>query len=378
MNRDFVIRTLRATAPSSACWGPAKGHVSLSSVIAEPEKHGLKSLVVSHPAESVTFSPPEWYSPGSEGAFCDQVPEQIADQVATFEGCRFIGLDGLLITKADQLLSEVLMQPGGNFDAHPAMRSPWYGRVNRVRKKVAIISSRFSNNYYHWLFDILPRFEMVRQAGISPDVYYLHVAGDFQRESLAMLGIPDASLMPALPRAQFAADSVILPLVPGGLEGVSAWTVRHLREKLVGSRNIKKQRLIYISRAKAQTRKVLNEDEVRTFLERRGFETVFLEELSFQEQVATLASARAVVAAHGAGLANIVFCESGTPIIECFRGDYVNALYFRLARLCGHPYAAIIDFGDDPAYVGMNQFKVVTPFKISLSDLEAALSAMGI
>ena len=342
MNRETLIRSLRATAPSSACWGPAKGHVSVATVIAEPEKHGLKNMVVSHPAEFVTFSAPEWCSPGSEGAFCDQVPEQTADQVATFEGCRVIGLDGLLVTRADRLLEETLMQPGGDFAAHPAMRSPWYGPVRRVRGNMAVISSRFSNNYYHWLFDILPRFEMVRRAGISPDAFYLHVEGNFQRETLAMLGIPDASLMHAKTRAQFQAERVILPLVPGGLKGVSAWTVHHLREKFVGSGSSQKRRLLYISRGKARYRKVTNESDVRAFLERRGFETIFLEDLGFREQVETLASARAVVAAHGAGLANIVFCQAGTPVIEFFHENYVNALYFRLARLCGHAYAAVV------------------------------------
>jgi capsular polysaccharide biosynthesis protein len=43
--------------------------------------------------------------------------------------------------------------------------------------------------------------------------------------------------------------------------------------------------LIYISRANAKHRRVLNEDQVIKYLAKFGFNTVFLEDMSFREQV---------------------------------------------------------------------------------------------
>ena len=55
-------------------------------------------------------------------------------------------------------------------------------------------------------------------------------------------------------------------------------------------------RRVYISRARAGYRRVLNEEGVVNLLRRRGFEVLEMEGLSVQEQAAAMASCEAVVA----------------------------------------------------------------------------------
>jgi len=79
--------------------------------------------------------------------------------------------------------------------------------------------------------------------------------------------------------------------------------------------NSAKNRL-FISRADALFRRVLNEEEILPLLNEYGFTSVKLEGLSFIEQVKLFRDAEAVVLPHGSGLANLVFCSKGTKVIE--------------------------------------------------------------
>ncbi|MBD1921548.1 glycosyltransferase family 61 protein [Microcoleus sp. FACHB-831] len=51
------------------------------------------------------------------------------------------------------------------------------------------------------------------------------------------------------------------------------------------------------------------------FLKKFGFEQVTLESLSVSDQAALFSSAQVVIAPHGAGLSNVVFCNRGTKVI---------------------------------------------------------------
>jgi capsular polysaccharide biosynthesis protein len=72
---------------------------------------------------------------------------------------------------------------------------------------------------------------------------------------------------------------------------------------------------------------VLNEEALIGMLQQYGFQTVLLSKLSFAEQVALFASAKIIVAAHGAGLANLSFCNEGTHLIEIFSEHYIKPTY---------------------------------------------------
>ena len=86
---------------------------------------------------------------------------------------------------------------------------------------------------------------------------------------------------------------------------------------------------IYITRQKAKYRKVVNEDEVIQLLTRYGFTVVDFDDLSFWEQVAQMQVAKYVVAVHGAGVANIVFANPQTKILELLH-EYKSQADYRL------------------------------------------------
>ena len=87
-------------------------------------------------------------------------------------------------------------------------------------------------------------------------------------------------------------------------------------------------RKLYVTRRNAKVRRLINEEEVATYLQERGFEVVALEERPFQEQVQLFAEARIVVAQHGAGLANLLFARA--PRVLEILSDKDRQIFFSL------------------------------------------------
>lgn len=89
---------------------------------------------------------------------------------------------------------------------------------------------------------------------------------------------------------------------------------------------------IYISRKKANKRKIYNEEELIPLLRKLNFEIVYCEDMSFAEQVTCFSNARILVSNHGAGLTNMMFMNDGGFVFELrYQNDSVNNCYFALA-----------------------------------------------
>ena len=82
------------------------------------------------------------------------------------------------------------------------------------------------------------------------------------------------------------------------------------------SRNSKSLKRIYISRKLAVKRHLTNEEEFLPLLKKYNFRKVFLEEMSILEQVELFRNASHVIAAHGAGLTNVLFAPADVKILE--------------------------------------------------------------
>jgi len=115
-----------------------------------------------------------------------------------------------------------------------------------------------------------------------------------------------------------------------------------LRHYGVARRNGEEGRRLYISRNDAVLRRVTNEAEIVAMLDRYGFEPVESGRMLFEEQVRLFASAGIIVAPHGAGLANLMFCRPGTKVLEFFPANYIDDGLCRLAVGMGMDYRHMI------------------------------------
>ena len=239
--------------------------------------------------------------------------------------------------------------------------------------RLGVATATNQDYYYHWIFDILPRLQ--RAIGEGVDRVYLQRRQPFQKASLDVLGIDDGFIVNTEDEPWVSADELVVPchqIMTGHHH--PRWVVDWVRDSflpLAGSAPgaTSGRRRLFISRSIARNRRIVNEDEIWALLEPRGFEYVLAEKLPFAEQIAMFAGAEAVVAPHGAGLANLVFCAPGTRVVELFPSMTMDA-YYRLS----------IDLDLDYAFVKTRQFRlhrrVGEDFSIEPGDFSAVLDHM--
>jgi capsular polysaccharide biosynthesis protein len=266
--------------------------------------------------------------------------------------------DGHIITPDNQLLDDVSVDFGAekwSLRPRPAavVRYWRFHGVADYRARVAVLATHGADIYFHWFFQLLPRFELIRRAGIDMDSIEYFVVNDlskpFQRDSMEALGIERGRIIETSQVPYLRARELIVPSVPIGGGCYWPWMCDFLRATFLRKDARRKAgsvgRRVYISRGLAPYRRVLNEAEVIQFLRRHRFEEIRLEQLSMREQAESMASCEAVVAPHGAGLSNIVFCSPGTKIIEIFSPELVTGFFWKLSNQMDLDYYYILGKG---------------------------------
>jgi capsular polysaccharide biosynthesis protein len=133
---------------------------------------------------------------------------------------------------------------------------------------------------------------------------------------------------------------------------ISAELLRATRERALARRAApaRSGRKIYIKRA--GSRSVVNALEVESELSRLGFESFFMEELDVYEQIDLFRGAAFVVGAHGAALANLIFCPAGTKVLEMSPDEEYRPFFAQIAYKLGLAHAVLPCPTDDNTFFG--------------------------
>jgi hypothetical protein len=291
--------------------------------------------------------------------------------------------DCAVIPSDDRLLAEIsrVYVP---ITEHPIF-SKWKLRpasyFNSTVAVMAVLSG--DRNYFHWMFEVLPRFELLRLSGIKiEDIDYFFVndcSYPFQRETLANFGIPVEKIIECTKKSHIKARKLIVPSLPGNTFDLPRWTCDFLRSKFLNDRAEEKFDLkrIYITRSDAQYRKILNEDEIIEFLERSGFQSVTLASMTVSEQISLFSAVDVIIAPHGAGLSNIVFCKPETKIIELFSPKYVKPYYWCISNHIPLDYYLLIGAIDE-TIEPCSSPEYMNNFSINIENLSKTLNIANI
>jgi capsular polysaccharide biosynthesis protein len=199
------------------------------------------------------------------------------------------------------------------------------------------------DNYYHWLMDTLPRWKMLQAANhVEYDYVLLHSrTANFQEEMLDQLKIPAAKRLRCSKNFVHQFDRLVVPSMPYPLRQIAPWVCDWLRSFFPDQRGGPER--IYLSRRRARRRRLVNEAELESKLQSLGFISVLPEQMpSVAEQAKMFASAKCVVAPHGAGLTNMVFAPPDALLVELFHPDILRPTYKNLAAARGLRYTALI------------------------------------
>lgn len=245
--------------------------------------------------------------------------------------------------------------------------------------------------FSHWMFDVLPKIEVLRRAGwMEGGIDHYVVNGEcqvFMKESFKRLGIPPEKVVP-VDDAVISAKRLLIPSRIRLRFATPPWARQFVRETFrgtageVGVRNTAAK--LYISRAKARGRRITNEAQIRDVLEKYGFLTVFAEDHSIAEFAQMVAGAQQIVAPHGAGLANLVFASRGLQVLEIYSAHIV-AEYWLLTSAIGGRYYLLAGRDEEGRYPWEEgAYSELSPgernqadFSVNIEDLERALEAMA-
>jgi hypothetical protein len=259
-----------------------------------------------------------------------------AVRVASLPRGRVLGPHRAVITGAGDLVQEVSRYFGTSRPLeHPLFLNPSPPPVHEVPGRLGVLAARGDSNYYHFLIDVLPRLGVLEQAvgAPEPDQWYVSVTLPFQGQLLDLLGLKADQRLDAASVPHVRAAELVVPGLPATTEKNPPWVVSWLRSRLLPGVDVSGPRTrIYVTRGtSANNRAVRNEAAVGSLLESYGFVGIDPGSLSVEEQIRTFARAELIVAAHGAALANLVFCSPGTRVIELFPAGYLLPDYWRLA-----------------------------------------------
>ncbi|HEV7300601.1 MAG TPA: glycosyltransferase family 61 protein [Tepidisphaeraceae bacterium] len=383
--RSILNRDVELPAPTGICTSTEQW--VQSALARDPAaRHSFQLL---HPATEIRRALPKTIEKTVHWRFrAGEVTTQPATFVATIEQGRAYN-EGAVITPDDQLLADVSwMIVAGEYskDAsdHAVFKNRRLPPLHKVDGRVAVLSATSGRGYYHWMFDVLPRLHLLREAGISLDSIDRFLVNNyvsrFHIETLSILGIPRGKIMESHWNPHVKADQLIVPSLVGDTGYVPVYACEFLRDTFLPKVPIDgaaRPKRLYFNRTQVTHRRVTNETEVIDLLGRHGFESITLENLPLTEQIALLAGAEVVVVPHGAGLTNIVFCKPGTKIIELLSPNAVNVMYWTISNQVGLDYYYVLSDGARaPEFV--NPYNNNDDLRISLTDLSDVLEMAGL
>lgn len=211
---------------------------------------------------------------------------------------------------------------------------------------------RWAYNYSHWTEEWLTQFEGLRhyceQTGKQPTIIIPPSPSSFVYESLATLGYSQDDYI-EWNHNRIRVEKLVLPSIRRFRSDTSDDYIRMpsaihwIRDTILDSIDLPDPAdypsKLFISREDANTRRIINRDEVKKALSKRGFETVVLSDISFVEQKRLFFNADMIVGTHGAGLTELIYAPNAA-VVELF-GSYMVPVYFEMAKGLGMPYGCL-------------------------------------
>jgi capsular polysaccharide biosynthesis protein len=231
----------------------------------------------------------------------------------------------------------------------------------------------WATNYAHWVTEFLQRAILARRHGFVGKVAIRRGSPKFVRESLEMLGFQSNDVA-ELDEGLYRAGELTVASASrfGNVPRIEY--LAELRERLISAAggDASTRRRIYISREGAE-RAVVNESELVPILDKRGFQILKAEELSFADQVRLFSGCDVLVGPHGAGVFNALFMRRDGLVLEILNEARYDLLPKRMVQTLGiehwHVHAKNLDFATWPTHVDPRGFEVTLDMALERLEL---------
>ncbi len=227
-------------------------------------------------------------------------------------------------------------------------------------KVVSLLSGGAGNyNYWHWLFDILPRIKIIANKLNLNEIDYFLLPDNtrrFQKETLSLLNIPENKQLSSQKYRHIKIDEVISSDHPyvlnndatSAITHIPQWIIDWLKSEFTKDLNLSDinfPKKIYIDRGDAspnisKLRLIVNEKDVKDKLSEHNYKVIKLSDYSIIDQIKLFYNAKKMVGLHGAGFANVMFANPELRVLE-LKPSGAGKIFENLSKKCKLNYDCI-------------------------------------
>ncbi len=235
------------------------------------------------------------------------------------------------------------------------------------------------NNPWHVWIDMISKFRLMEKRWSTNFARFCYIVpnyGPYFKKIVKTL-FPDVKIVELPKNETWQFKHLLVPSMSNSKDGVivpplAPW-LRHFKG-LLDLKKIKPHKKIVVLRPGAKTRRLVNSDEL--LLKLKGWDTVSLENLSIKAQMQIFAESTHILAAHGAGLINLLWCRPGTKIIEIQDKRMVHKKVYPLLShnldlqhklYLANTVPISLENGNRPK--GVKRFSDMINFKINIPDI---------
>jgi hypothetical protein len=199
-------------------------------------------------------------------------------------------------------------------------------------------------NYWHLLSEELPALYRLQKNGFTINEFQhliIHQSRhEFQDQIYDLFDVPKSKFIELSMFPHLQADQLFCfsPIYQPDIEALT-WVRDHMLS-FVKNKELADRRL-FIDRESSSSKRIVNQKELMEILAKYDFEIFKPEDHSVLEQIITFRNSNFIIGAHGAALANLMFCKPQTNVIEIrsifhsgsFSAPYVYMWYKELNNL---------------------------------------------
>jgi capsular polysaccharide biosynthesis protein len=247
-----------------------------------------------------------------------------------------------VISSNDKLIFSESCCYGMNPEEHWIFNQIRLSKCTKLQGQALMLGGRA--NYWHLLSEELPALYRLQKNGITINDFQhliIHQSRyEFQDQIYDLFDIPKSKFIELSRYPHLQADQLFCfsPIYQPDIEALT-W-VRDRMLSFVKNKALSDRR-IFIDRESSSSKRIVNQKELMEILIKYDFEIFKPEDHSVLEQISTFRNSDFIIGAHGAALANLMFCKPQTNVIEIrsrfhtgsFSAPYVYMWYKELNNL---------------------------------------------
>jgi len=245
-------------------------------------------------------------------------------------------------------------------------------RTFSILERGLIITDATSSGFFHWFGDTLQKLEALENSKIDLSSFTLlipsKVLNSYSSFTLKKYNF-NYRILKSIDLV-FIRDVIFVPEISqsGNFRPHLAKKISERFRFKIENKNLNR---FYVSRSKAEKRKLINENILYPILKKNKFSIISTEDIVFTEQLKIFSNCEILISIHGAALTNMLWMPDKSKVMEIrLKDDSLNNCYFTLASDLGHDYYYFLAEPTNSKSTQLTDFRVdFKKFELSLNQI---------